>query len=268
MKTKLLLMLLCMSFSIISFGQDCSKFWKKSDWIHLEAKDTQLTTPEDSPTDGRISLRLAGNGSYMTILIGFIPEGTVNFDDGFDGHFINDGAAIEFYSFIESTRLSIQALPELINTNVQVPLGYEITSDGTYTISIDAEFLDPTFDIILEDTYEGINTDLRQVSYSFSGTIGEVHDRFFLNLNKRQALNVEDIPKMEDTTYAYFTSNILTIHSKQANFKTVELFNMAGKHIFTTDFTNKITVNSLARGIYILRCTDTSGAIITKKIVK
>lgn len=268
MKTKLLLVLLCMSISVLSFGQDCSKFWKKSDWIHLETKDIQLATPEDSPTDGRISLRIAGNGSYMTILIGFIPEGTVNYDDGFDSYFLNDGAAIEFYSFLESTRLSIQALPELASTNVQVPLGYEITSDGTYTISIDAEFLDPTFDIILEDTYEGINTDLRQVAYSFSGTTGEVHDRFFLNLNKRAALNVEDITKAEDTIHAYFVSNILTVHTKQRQFKTLELFNMSGKRIFTTDFTNKITVNSLARGIYILRCTDTSGAIITRKIVK
>ena len=247
-----------MSISILSFGQDRSNFWKNS----------QSPNSEDDQTDGRISLRLAGNGSFMTILLGFIPGGTNNYDDGFDGNFINDGAAIEFYSFMGSTRLSIQALPELANTNVQVPLGYETTSDGTYTISIDAEFLDPAFDIILEDTYEVINTDLRQVSYSFSGTIGEVHDRFFLNLIKRGALSVEDIIKAENSIHAYFTSNILTIHTKQTNFKTVELFNMSGKRIFTTDFIDKITVNSLARGVYILRCTDISGAIITKKIVK
>lgn len=268
MKTKLLLMLICMSISIASFGQDYRKFWKKSDWIDLETKDIQLSTPEDNQTDGRISLRLAGNGFYMTILIGFIPEGTVNFDEGFDSYFINDGAVIEFYSFMESTRLSIQALPELENTNVQVPLGYEITSDGTYTIAIDAEFLDPNFDIILEDRYEGVNTDLRQVSYSFSGVTGEVHDRFFLKLNRRAALSVEDIAKVENTVHAYFTNNILNIHTKQTTLKTVEFFNISGKRMFTKEFKDKIIVNSLAKGIYILRCTDVSGAIITKKVVK
>ncbi len=257
-----------MSISIASFGQDRHKFWKKSNWKDLETKDIQLSTPEDSPTEGRISLRLAGNGSYMTILIGFIPEGTVNFDDGFDGHFINDGSIIEFYSFLGSTRLSIQALPELVNTDVQVPLGYEITSDGTYTISIDAEFLDPNFDIILEDRYEGVNTDLRQVSYSFSGITGEVHDRFFLKLNRRAALSIEDLTKAEDTVYAYFTSNTLNIHTKQTNLKTVELFNISGKRMFTKEFKDKIIVNSLAKGVYILRYTDVSGAIITKKVVK
>ena len=153
MKTKLLAILLIFGVSMTSYGQDCTGFWKKINWSNIDSPSTKSMTPE-SPTDGRISLRLAGNGNFVTILIGFIPEGTVNFDDGFDGPFINDGAAIEFYSFLGTTRLSIQALPELVSTDEQVALGYELTSDGSYTISIDAEFLSTNFDIILEDSYQ------------------------------------------------------------------------------------------------------------------
>lgn len=255
MKIKLLILLICMSAASTCFAQNSMN------------SEAQSVLPEDDQTDGRISLRLAGNGSFMTILIGFIPEGTVNYDDGFDGHFINDGAAIEFYSFMGTTRLSIQALPELQNTNVQVPLGYQITSDGTYTISIDAEFLDPTFDIILEDTYDATFTDLRQTAYTFSGITGEIHDRFYLNLDKQEALTVESIQK-EKEIQAYFTSNTLHIHTEQANFKKISLFNMLGKPILQTNFKQKIVVNSLPKGVYILRCTDISGAVISKKIIK
>lgn len=57
---------------------------------------------------------------------------------------------------------------------------------------MDAEFLSPDFKIILEARYEGIFTDLRQVAYSFLGVLGKVNDRFFLNLEYRSLLSVED----------------------------------------------------------------------------
>lgn len=249
-------------FCMLSYGQDCGNLFSQTN-----ALQTQLENAEDSQTDGRISLRLAGNGSYMTILLGFIPGGTVNFDEGFEGNFINDGAVIEFYSFLGAIPLSIQALPELTNGNFQVRLGYELTADETYAISIDAEFLNPEFQIILEDRYEGVVTDLRQAAYSFSGVVGEVNDRFFLNLNYRSSLSVED-KEVGTNLKVYFHNETLTIQTTQTDLKTVELFNIAGKRILSADFINKIKVNSLTKGIYILRFTNASGETITKKIIK
>jgi hypothetical protein len=255
MNIKLILIILSISLSAIAYGQD----------FRIE---TTNHTPE-SDTDGRISLRLAGNGSYITLLIGFIPEGTVDYDNGFDGNFINDGAPIEFYSFLGTTRLSIQALPALTTTNVQVALGYELTAVASYTLSIDAEFLSPTFDIILEDTYQGTFTNLRQTGYTFSGVIGEVNDRFFLNLNYRSGtLSIEDIERTKTDIHAYFTNDILSFQTTHTDLKTVELFNIAGKRIFSTDFKNKITAQGLTDGFYIVRCTTASGVRIIKKIIK
>jgi hypothetical protein len=226
-----------------------------------------VSTPE-SPTDGRISLRLAGNGNFVTILIGFIPEGTVNFDDGFDAPFINDGAAVEFYSFMGTMRLSIQALPELVTTNVQVPLGYELTSDGSYTISIDAEFLSPNFDIILEDSYENEFTDLRQANYTFSGITGEAHDRFNLNLNYRNTLTVSESVQFSKDIYAYFTEDRLKFFTNRTDIATVRVFNIAGTVLTTSKFTPEIILASIPKGIYILQYTTTSGEKISKKIIK
>ncbi len=254
MKIKLVLIILSISLSAIAYGQD----------FRIETTDH---TPE-SDTDGRISLRLAGNGSFLTILIGFIPEGTIYHDDGFDGHFINDGAPIEFYSFMGSTRLSIQALPELTTANVQVALGYEFTADVSYTLSIDAEFLSPDFNIILEDTYQGTFTDLRQTGYTFSGVIGEVHDRFFLNLNYNNTLHTDNVQASTKDIHAYFTNDVLLLQTTNTHLKTVELFNIAGERILCTDFKNKITIKGLINGFYIVRCTTSSGVQIIKKILK
>lgn len=228
--------------------------------------------PENSQTDGRISLRLAGNGFYATQLLGFIPEGTENYDDGYDGFFINEGASIEFYSHMNigtsTSKLSIQALPKLATTNVEVSLGYEVQANTNYTISIDAEFLNPDFDIILEDRKRGIYTNLRQVGYAFGGEVEEVNDRFYLHLDYRSTLGVDEFQQNENNIQAYFTDNILNIQTTYTDIEAVTLYNMAGQQMLSADFNTQIEAKGLAKGIYIARFTNTSGATIVKKIVK
>lgn len=262
MKTNLLVYLLFFGVSMTSYSQICYRYSSK------EYKQQQLKNIEDSPTDGRISLRLAGNGSFVTILLGFIPEGTVNYDDGYDGPFINDGAVIEFYSFLGTTRLSIQALPELVNTNVQVPLGCELTSDGSYTISIDAEFLSPDFDIILEDTQENVFTDLRQTGYTFAGVTGEAHNRFYLNLDYRNTLDIKEELIASKDVKAYFSLDKLKFETKRTDIETVEVFNIAGKRVVSSKFSKEITAKNLTNSMYVIHFETTAGTKIIKKIVK
>ncbi|AXG67945.1 hypothetical protein KORDIASMS9_00127 [Kordia sp. SMS9] len=262
MKTKILVIALFFGTYMTMFGQICYDYASKK-YIQEVRKNS-----ENSPTDGRISLRLAGNGSFVTILLGFIPEGTIHFDDGYDGPFINDGAAVEFYSFLGAMRLSIQALPELTNANVQVPLGYELTSDGLYTISIDAEFLSTDFDIILEDTYQSTFTDLRQTSYTFSGITGETHDRFFLNLDYRSALHTVDSENTSKDILAYFHDDQLKLYTQRNDIAKVSLYSITGTQILSTNFSNEILTKNVARGIYIIQYTTISGVQIVQKIAK
>ena len=226
-------------------------------------------TPENNQTDGRISLRLSGGGFYATQLLGFIPQGTNGYDDAYDGHFINEGNTIEFYSHIGTTteKLSIQALPELTTTNVEVSLGYEVRANTAYTIAIDAEFIDSNFDIILEDRTLNIFTDLRQVAYTFPGVAGEENNRFYLHFDQR-ILNTEDFQLNDTNVYAYFTDDILTVKTTHTDLETVTVYNMTGQKLFSTDFTTEITAKGLAKGIYIVQFRNASGATITKKIIK
>lgn len=223
----------------------------------------------NNQTDGRISLRLSGDGKYSTQLIGFIPEGTENYDDRYDGIFINEGADIEFYSQMPNYKLSIQALPELTDVDVQVPLGYQVTAPALYTLSIDAEFLSPDFDIVLEDTYLNVLTDLRQTNYSFNVTAPvEENDRFFLRLDHRSTLSIEDIQEDTNKINVYFSDDVLNINTTYNNLEGVKLYTVTGKLVVNTKYKNQITTNGLANGIYILQVEDESGALISKKVIK
>ncbi|WP_420574747.1 hypothetical protein [Kordia sp.] len=260
-----LTIIFCVGILFLCNGQGCEIPLNSYKEYINRVKEAHL---KSSPTDGRISLRLAGNGSFVTILLGFIPEGTTGYDDGFDGPFINEGAAIEFYSFLGTTKLSIQALPELTNLDTQVPLGCELTSDGMYTISIDAEFLSPDFDIILEDTQENIFTDLRQSGYTFSGVTGEIHNRFYLNLDYRNTLDIHETSIASKDINAYFSQNTLKFETNRTDISTIEIFNIVGKRIISSKFSKEITTKSLTNRVYILQFTTTSGVKITKKIAK
>ncbi|PTX60925.1 putative secreted protein (Por secretion system target) [Kordia periserrulae] len=229
---------------------------------------TESTATSNSATDGRLSLRLAGNGLYVTQLLGFIPQGTTNFDDLYDGTFINEGAGIEFYSFLATNKLSIQALPELNNTDVEVPLGYQVLSSGTYTLSIDVEYLSQDFDIILEDRYQGTFTDLRQTAYTFTTSPTEENDRFFLNIQYRNTLSIDDVQIAEDEVQVLISGNTLQTITKRTDMETIVLYDISGKQLLQREYASNIILPQLAKGVYIVQYTTENGAVLTRKILK
>jgi hypothetical protein len=241
----------------------------------FRSNDTGLFTPEstnattsNSATDGRLSLRMSGSGLYVTQLLGFIPQGTVNYDDLYDGPFINEGAGIEFYSYQTTNKLSIQALPELTNTDVEIPLGYQVVSSGTYSIAIDAEYVSQEFDIILEDRYQNTFTDLRQTAYTFTTSPTEENDRFFINIQYRNTLSINDLEIAPDEVNVLFNGDDLQTITKRTDVEMITLYDISGKQLLQREYTRTIAMPQLARGIYIVQYTTESGAVLTKKIPK
>ncbi len=228
----------------------------------------ESTTSSNNQTDGRLSLRLSGNGMYATQLLGFIPQGTVNFDDKYDGAFINEGGAIEFYSYITTSKMAIQALPALTNTDVEVALGYQVVSSGTYTLQIDAEYLNQDFDIILEDRYDGTFTDLRQTSYTFTTSPTEENDRFFLNVQYKNTLSLEDIEIVGQQTNVLFSNNELRTITNRTDFETMALYDISGKQLMQRTYVEKVAIPQLSSGIYIVTLTTESGMVVSKKVLK
>lgn len=239
----------------------------------FRSNTTGAFTPESSNTsnsqlDGRMSLKIHGNGLYATQLLGFIPEGTVNYEENYDGPFINEGSSLEFYSYIGTDKMSIQALPELTTTDFEIPLGYQVLSSGTYTIQIDAEYLNPDFDIILEDRYEGTFTDLRQISYSFTTSPTEENDRFFINVQSRNTLSVDDIALANEQTTVFFKGDELQTVTSRTDFETIVLYDITGKQLVQQSYVAALQVPQLSQGVYIVKLTTEEGITVTRKILK
>lgn len=228
----------------------------------------ESTNSENNQTDGRLSLRLSGSGLYATQLLGFIPQGTVNYDDQYDGPFINEGAGIEFYSYLTTNKMAIQALPALTNTDIEVALGYQVVSSGTYTLQIDAEYLSQDFDIILEDRYDGMFTDLRQTSYTFTTSPTEENDRFFLKIQYRNTLSIEDVQISEDQINVVFESDVLKTITNRTDFETMALYDISGKQITQLNYAETVAIPQLSSGIYIVKLTTENGVTVTKKVLK
>ncbi|MFK7748631.1 MAG: T9SS type A sorting domain-containing protein [Kordia sp.] len=244
------------------------QFFRPSGGVGAFTLESTVETPSNSLTDGRLSLRLSGGGLYATQLLGFIPQGTTSYDDTYDGPFINEGSGIEFYSYVADSKMSIQALPELTNVDYEVPLGYQVLSSATYTIAIDAEYLSEDFDIILEDRYEGVFTDLRQAAYTFTTSPTEENDRFFINVQYKNTLSVEDLEITADQVNVLFSGDELQTITKRTDFETITMYDISGKQLIQRTYADTIVMSQLARGVYIVKYTTESGIVLTKKILK
>ncbi len=224
-----------------------------------------------NPDEGKSWFRLSGSSGYSPILIGFVPGATDGYENTHDGIFVNEGAAIEFYSFIDSDKYEIQGRSELQpNQFISIPLGYQVTASGDYTILKVLDYIDPSFDIILEDTLLSIMTDLRLGDYTFNVPNPiEDNNRFILHYNYNGTLGTVDTIQISNNISTFFLDDQLISKTENNTVPDkVQLYDLTGKEILTTDFKENIFLPNLSSGIYLVRYTFQSSENISKKVIK
>lgn len=224
-----------------------------------------------SSDDGKSWLRLSGSMGYSPILIGFIPGATDGYESNYDGEFVNEGASLEFYSYCDTYKLVTQGRTELQPLQIiSVPLGFQTTAAGDYTISIVMEYIDPSFDILLEDTTKNTFTDLRVANYSFNLiTATEDNDRFVIHYNYRETLASEDFVEVSNSIKPWFLYNELNTEIVSEVFpSSVRLFDVGGKELLHTSYKEKIQTYGLSSGIYVVKYGFEDSKIISKKVIK
>jgi hypothetical protein len=216
-----------------------------------------------------LSLVNEANTSSIT-LVGYVEGATNGQDRLYDATF--NGAGMSLYSLLENNRKVIQGRALPFDETDMVPLGIDITENGIYKIGIDhiegSLFVDDEQPIYLEDTYLNVIHDLRNLPYSFTGTVGTTTDRFILRYTSSQ-LSVDEYEAND--TFVYIKDQHFYLKSTK-NIKSVVLYDLTGKQLMTYNLdrnTNTFDTSfQYPRGVYlaVIELDDNTG-VITKKLM-
>lgn len=179
-------------------------------------------------------------GVFKQILVGYAQGATNLYDEDYDAESFNGNLYADFYSIIKNKNLVIQARAfPFIDTDV-VPLGYKITIEGDFTISIDeVDGNMTTQPIYIEDKTTGVVHDLRASNYTFTTAVGTFTDRFILRYTNTN-LGTKDFENQENGILVSVKNKVINIVSSNENIKEVTIFDVSGKQLY-----NKSKVGNL-----------------------
>lgn len=225
----------------------------------------------------RLWLNLTNTGgAFKQLLVGYVTDATNDYESRFDGESFAGNQYIDFYSVVKDKNLTIQGRALPFDEKDEVPLGYNTTIEGAFTISIDdVDGFMANQSVFLEDKLTNTVFDLKAGNYTFNTAKGTFNDRFVLKYANK-TLGMEDVVEKEDGILALYANNYQTliIHNKgiSSTVNSVALFNMTGQRIGVwnvKDFeqTNiQIPIKDISSGIYIVKISTTNGDS-SKKIV-
>ncbi len=238
----------------------------------VQGNNDQFFRSIDNVDDGKSWFRLSGSMGYSPILLGFIPGATDGYESNYDATFISEGATVEFYSLMGTGKYEIQGRSELCEIEKpkeEIPLGFEVTSGGDYTVSIVLEYIDPMFEILLEDKLLDITTDLRLSDYTFNvPSPVEDHNRFVLYYNYDAQLNTDDFEANSESIRSFFVNNDLMTNVSALEPQSIQVFDVLGKEVINSNFKKRISVQNIESGLYIVKYTFNDSKTVSKKVIK
>lgn len=242
-----------------------SQFFRTSGPIAKSDNDNS----EDTLEKHLIWLNMTNNtNAFNQLLVGYVENATPGWDRGFDGLHMNDGG-LSFYSLIPDMKLVIQGRPLPFNVADEVPLGYESSVSGDYSIRIDhVDGLFQAQDIYLEDQLEQVLHNLKQSPYNFTTEAGIFDNRFILRYTNNTLATGQNT--FEASVTAFIKDNSIFVKASE-NIETIELFDVSGKLVetykpkeSTRDFHDDFR---FAQGIYLAKIKLANGISGNKKLI-
>ena len=146
------------------------------------------------------------------------------------------------------------------NEQAEMPISFNVTESGIYTIGIEANGLDLDY-LHLIDNMTGADIDLLTMpSYTFEAMLSDYTSRFRLVF----ASTCEDVDG-DDETFAYYANGEIHLVETQ-NFASLQIVDMMGRIILCRDAAPHISTSGMTTGVYILRLID-GDSVKTQKIV-
>ncbi|SHF89184.1 Por secretion system C-terminal sorting domain-containing protein [Flavobacterium fluvii] len=217
-------------------------------------------------------------GAFKQTLVGYITDATNNYDSRFDGESFDGNVFLDFYSINNRKNLTIQGRALPFDENDEVPLGYRVAVDGTFTVEIDqTDGVLSNQPVFLEDKLTNSIFDLKSGNYTFNTMAGTFNNRFVLRYKdtSNKTLSVGEMDDNDEIVVLYsnnYKTLIIRNNVSDATVNSVTLFNMSGKKISYWDVKGReqtsiqIPIKNVPSEIYIVKVKTTKGEF-SKKIV-
>ena len=204
----------------------------------------------------------ADTSSGDPMVIYFDPDANISFDSDMDAlKLMNTNMAMpNLYSIISGgAKLSINAMPDISDTELFVPLGLKTYVAGEIGFSIrENENMPEGMNIVLRDATTGTNIDLLQdKEYKITLAAGEYIDRFYLGF-MRSTTDMSDLEEADDFFSVYSTRAIIkaTVNKLDGREGLLSVFDLNGRQVYSKkvyDIGFYEIDPGLKSGIYVIR---------------
>jgi len=237
--------------------------------MRTDGNNSQFFRSPSQTGKHRIWASISNTRSFKQLLIGYATGATNNFDRGWDGALMENNI-LDFYTFVDDQKLSIQSLGMPFDATATVPVGYKTVVAGNHSIRLngnDGLFADQ--DIYLHDKTLEIIHDLKAGNYEFATQAGTFDDRFEIVYFNAALGNPEHIAK--NGLLIYNQENTVFVKSPLEEISTVRIIDMQGRIIYALDEVNanQATLElNLPNQVLIVSVTTKKGSQYNKKIVR
>ncbi len=201
---------------------------------------------------------------------------TLGLDPGYDAGHFNQSAALltRLVAEDQGVGLAVNAMGiESIN-DVVVPLEINRASGETFRITVDTFDIFGGINVYLEDNQNGTMTLLNEQDFELTpeNTLGGV-GRFFIHFTQSVLSTQDQINTNHLNAYKLNINSFITIEglANQGGQTSVTVYDILGKQVVSATLDNhtntqKISTETVAAGIYIIKL-DSGNTIVTKKLI-
>jgi hypothetical protein len=226
----------------------------------------------------RVWLNLTNTqGAFKQTLVGYISGATNTWDSLFDGESYDGNDFLDFYSILQDKNLTIQGRALPFDENDEIPLGYRVAEEGTFSVVIDqTDGVLSNQAVFIEDKLNNTVFNLKNGKYTFTTAAGTFDDRLVLRYTDK-TLGVNEL-EANDGIVALYSTNYKTLiirnTVKDATVNSVTLFSLSGQKIAYWDVKGReqssiqIPIKNLPAEIYIVKIKTTQGDFSKKIIIK
>lgn len=205
-----------------------------------------------------IKLSLGDGQVQKQTLIAFDEEATNGLDLQKDATLRKSGLPVELYSLVEESALAIQAIAPA--DEALIPLGYEVTETGVFTISpVELVGFGKYAVELVDHELKRTITLEHGVEYSFTSLKGIFNERFDLRFTSR----VLAVGKEEVQVYAH--EHTIHINLPEGMERDFQLMSLDGQRLLSRKLSRSAQIQTnLPAGVYIVTDGEQSHKIILK----